>query len=70
MEITVDMLPLQLGNSEVILGIQWLETLGTVVNNWRTQIMQFEKNGRMITLVGDASLVHSQISLKAMLKSL
>lgn len=38
-EITIDMLPLELGNSDIILGIQWLETLGTVVSNWRTQVM-------------------------------
>lgn len=69
-EIMVDMLPLELGNSDIILGVQWLETLGTVVNNWRTQVMQFEAEGRTITLVGDASLVHSRISLKAMLKNL
>lgn len=69
-EITVDLLPLELGNSDVILGVQWLETLGTVVNNWKTQIMQFEAKGRTITLVGDASLVRSKISLKAMLRTL
>lgn len=37
--IKVDMLPLELGNSDIILGVQWLETLGTVVSNWRTQVM-------------------------------
>lgn len=68
--IVVDMLPLELGNSDVILGVQWLETLGTVINNWKTQIMQFESNGRTVTLVGDASLVKSRVSLKAMIRSL
>lgn len=68
--ITVDMLPLELGNSDIILGVQWLETLGTVVSNWKTQLMQFEDGGRTVTLFGDASLVRSKISLKAMLRTL
>lgn len=36
-----DFLPLALGNSDVILGVQWLETLGTVSTNWRTQTLKF-----------------------------
>lgn len=32
--------------------------------------MQFESEGQTITLVGDASLVRSRISLKAMLRTL
>lgn len=51
-EIEEDFLPLELGNSNVILGIQWLEKLGPVVTNWKTQIMRYQK---------------SKISLKAML---
>lgn len=69
-EVVEDFLPLKLGSSDVILGIQWLEKLGMVLMNWKTQIMKFEVNGEPVTLVGDASLVRSQISLKAMLKVL
>lgn len=47
-----------------------MQTLGTVVNNWKTQVMQFESEGRKITLVGDASLVRSQILLNAMIRTL
>lgn len=36
-----DYLPLQLGNSEVIPGVQWLEKLGTVSTNWKTQTLSF-----------------------------
>lgn len=37
-----DFLPLTLGTSDVILGVQWLEKLGNVVTNWKSQVMQFE----------------------------
>lgn len=65
-----DFLPLELGNSDVILGVQWLEKLGVVTTNWKTQEMRFQDNGQIFTLKGDPSLSRSQISLKAMLRVL
>lgn len=65
-----DFLPLELGTVDVILGIQWLETLGPVTTNWKSQIMQFEVGNKMVRLVGDPSLIRSQISLKAMIRCL
>lgn len=58
-EVEEDFLPLKLGNSDVKLGIQWLEKLGMVLNNWKTQVMKFEIKGEPITLVGNLSLVRS-----------
>lgn len=40
-ELVDNFFPLDLGNSNVILGVQWLEKLGTVSTNWKLQIMQF-----------------------------
>lgn len=37
-----DFLPLKLGTSDIILGVQWLEKLGSMVTNWKSQVMQFE----------------------------
>lgn len=65
-----DMLPLSLGTSDVILGVQWLEKLGNVMTNWKSQIMQFEVGDNTVTLVGDPSLVRSRISLKAMIRTI
>lgn len=67
-EIWEDFLPLKLGNSDLILGVQWLEKLGTVVTNWKTQTMKFQIDGTTVTLKGDPSLARSEISLKAMIK--
>lgn len=52
-----DFLPLKLGTSDIILGVQWLEKLGTVVTNWKSQVMHFEIGGNTATIVGDPSLV-------------
>ncbi|XP_074337653.1 uncharacterized protein LOC141674849 [Apium graveolens] len=65
-----DFLPLDLGNSDVILGVAWLEKLGTVITNWKTQTLKFMVGGEQVTVQGDPSLGRSLISLKAMLKTL
>lgn len=67
-EVVEDFLPLELGNSDVILGIQWLEKLGSVVTNWKTQVMTFRVDGAIMTIKGDPSLARSLISLKAMIE--
>lgn len=69
-EVKSEFLPLELGNSDIILGVQWLETLGTVITNWKTQTMIFDVEGQPVKLVGDPTLVRAQISLKAMLRTL
>lgn len=63
-------LPLELGNSDVILGIQWLEKLGTMTTNWKTQTLRFQLGEETVTLKEDPSLGRSDISLKAMIRQL
>lgn len=70
LDITEDFLPLRLGSSDVILGMQWLETLGVTKTNWKEQTMEFEVNGRIARIEGDKSLGKSLISLKAMATTL
>lgn len=41
-----------------------------VVTSWKTQEMQFELNGKVVKLVGDPTLARSQISLKAMFRTI
>lgn len=40
-DIIDDFLLLNLGSADIILGIQWLESLGTVQTNWKSQVMKF-----------------------------
>ncbi|KAL4567338.1 hypothetical protein LXL04_022921 [Taraxacum kok-saghyz] len=70
LEVKEDFLPLTLGNSDVILGVQWLEKLGPVTTNWRTQVMQFTLNGITTILKGDPSLECSRVTLKNMIRTL
>lgn len=70
LEILEDFLPLKLGNSDLILGVQWLEKLGPVTTNWKTQIMKFQINGVPATLKGDPSLDRSKVTLKNMLRTM
>lgn len=62
--------PFDLGHSDIILGIQWLEKLGLLTTNWKSQIMTFETGEGMMTLRGDPSLGCSLVSLKAMTRLL
>lgn len=63
-------LVLPLGNSNIILGIQWLEKLGTMMTNWKTQTIKFQLGEDTVTLKGDPLLGRSCISLKAMIRTL
>lgn len=55
-DIVEEFLPLRLGSSDVILGMKWLETLGTTQTNWKEQTMKFEVAGEQVCLKGDRSL--------------
>lgn len=39
-----------LGNVDVILGIDWLSTLGIVHNDWQSLTMWLEWHGQQVTL--------------------
>ena len=69
-EIIEDFLPLELGSAHVILGMQWLESLGGMHVNWKTLSMQFQVGGVAVRLQGDPTLSLSLVSLKMMWKAL
>lgn len=49
-EFVVDAFVLELGEIDVILGMEWLETLGTVIMDWAKMTMVFNHFGREIKL--------------------
>lgn len=68
--VTTDFLPLELNNVDVILGIQWLETLGEMRVNWKLQTMNISLSGNWMRLQGEPDICCSEVSLKAMRKVL
>ena len=67
--ITTSFLSLDLGIADVILGVQWLDTLGEMRVDWKLQVMKIRLGERELTLVGDKSLHTAGVSLKALQRS-
>ncbi|WZY99080.1 hypothetical protein YC2023_071409 [Brassica napus] len=67
--VTSDFLPLELNNVDVILGIQWLETLGETRVNWKLQIMKIPVERRLVELQGEPGLCSSEGSEEPKLTS-
>ncbi|KAF7802354.1 Retrotransposable element Tf2 [Senna tora] len=59
-----------LGEVDVILGIEWLESLGEVSVNWRLLTMRYKVNEKEIALKGDASLARTEVAFKTVMKSI
>ena len=54
LEFTADVLVISLGSCDMVLGIQWLSTLGTVKRDFHKLIMQFSWKGQSVKLKGVA----------------
>ena len=64
LEDTADFIMLELGQVDMILGIQWLRTLGKCEVNWETHEMSFTFKGNRVLLRGDSSLQNGNVSKK------
>ncbi|CAJ2667675.1 unnamed protein product [Trifolium pratense] len=67
MKVVVDVLILDLGGLNVVLGVSWLCTLGKVLMDWKTLTMQFWHQGKSITLQGQGENHEKQCYLNSFL---
>ncbi|GJU29930.1 hypothetical protein Tco_1173519 [Tanacetum coccineum] len=47
-----DVMIIPLGGCEMVLGIQWLATLGNIITNFKELRMEFKYNGKRVLLIG------------------
>ena len=64
-----DFLPLELGGLDIILGMQWLGSLGVTVVDWKNLSLTFSCRDKQICIKEDPSLTKERVSLKSMIKS-
>ncbi|KAH0682484.1 hypothetical protein KY289_020236 [Solanum tuberosum] len=57
-------------SADVVLGLEWLETLGDIQANFKTLTLKFEIGGQTQVVRGDPSLSKLVASLKTLLKAL
>ncbi|KZV56866.1 peroxidase 64 [Dorcoceras hygrometricum] len=55
----------ELGGVDIILGVEWLRTLGEVRLDWNKMRMRFKAEGQLVELTGDPTLQRSMLSLKS-----
>ena len=65
-----DFLPLELGRTNVVLGMQWLGSLGCMEVNWKRLTMKFRMGNSVVVLQGESGLNKSKVSLKTMVKEI
>lgn len=63
-------LPLELGSTDVVLGMQWLGHVGRIEVDWHKLEMTINMGRSTVILKGDPSLRRTEVSLKAMCKTL
>ena len=64
-----EFLPLELGGVDVIIGMQWLNSLGITEVDWKNLILSFMYQGKKTIIRGDPSLTKARVSLKNLVKT-
>jgi hypothetical protein len=50
---SVDLFVLPLSGADIVLGVQWLKTLGPILTDYEHLTMQFMKDGLLVQLIGE-----------------
>lgn len=61
---------LPLGGCDMVLGIQWLSTLGPILWDFQNLSMQFQLQGKPLVLKGESQMKVEQVSPKQLEKTL
>lgn len=69
-DVMADFFPLKLGSTDLILGFQWLATLGDAVMNWGNLSLMVTIGGCKVKIQGDLTLCHSKTTLNSMLRTI
>jgi hypothetical protein len=64
------MIDIPMGGDDVVLGIQWLQSLGTMAFNFQELFMKFSWEGKEIELIGITGKPDKVISSNGMKKLL
>jgi len=57
-QFSVDCFELELGGYDMVLGVQWLGTLGPILWDFTRQTMCFSREGRQVIWTGSNGLLH------------
>ncbi|GKB47835.1 putative mitochondrial protein [Tanacetum coccineum] len=68
--VTDDFYPLELGSTDVILGVKWLRQLGEVRVNWKRLTMTFQNGDNRVTLCGEPGLHRTEASLRSLARGI
>ncbi|KAI0496574.1 hypothetical protein KFK09_022894 [Dendrobium nobile] len=69
-QVREDFLPLELGSTDVILGMKWLQTLGETKDNWGALTMELMVDGRKVVIRRDAGLSKAMKLFKTMVRDI
>ena len=61
--------PIGVRREDVIMGVQWLHSLGVTEVDWRKLVMTFQHERKTIVIKGDPSFTKTRESLKTMMKA-
>nr|GEV92100.1 hypothetical protein [Tanacetum cinerariifolium] len=53
---------LSISGADVVLGVQWLQTLGQILSDYSILVIQFQHDRHLVTLTGEAKVLPTQAS--------